>query len=76
MGVTEPIFHVTAPTETVPLGWPVGIAHAGLCVRVEIHLGLQRRFVAKDVTGIHWLDVGAYGKICGAFQSHGIALFR
>lgn len=30
----------------------------------------------KDVIGILWLDVGLYGKLCGAFQFLGIALFR
>lgn len=29
----------------------------------------------KDVIGILWLDVGLYGKVCGAFQSLGIAIF-
>lgn len=71
-GFTEPVFGVTAPTETVPLWWPVGTAWGWVSVRVEIHLGLQRRFDAKDVIGIRWLGVG----VCGAFQSHGIALFR
>lgn len=76
MGVTEPVFRVTAPTETVPLEWPVGTAWGWVSVRVEIHLGLQHRFVAQDVMGIHWLDVGVCGKVCEAFQLHEIALFR
>lgn len=44
--------------------------------RVEIHLGLQHRFVPRDVVGIHWQGLEVYGKVWGAFQSYGIAPFR
>lgn len=65
------MFCVTASTETVHCGGLWGWVSG----RAETHLGLQCRFVPKDVIGIHWLDLGLYGKVWGAFQSHGIALF-
>lgn len=80
------------PWATEPLVWgslspcfvsqpPLRLFHCGglwgwMSGRAEIHLGLQCRFVPKDVIGIRWLDLGLYGKVWGAFQSHGIALFR
>lgn len=68
LGVTEPMFCVTAPAETVPLSWPVGTARGWVSVRLEIHLGLQHRFVQRmwlEYTGWTW---GCMGRSVGHFS--------